>query len=286
MTTSEVVRYDPVDGTYSLPREHAAFLTSAAGPDNLARIMQYIAIMGEVEQQIVGCFRNGGGLPYSAYPRFHQVMAEESAGVYDTALVDVIVPAVPGLTERLQEGIDVADIGCGSGHAISVLAAAFPASRFTGFDFSEEAIEAGRSEASRLGLTNARFEVRDVASLGEHGQFDLLTAFDSIHDQAHPGVVLANIARALRPGGLFLMVDIKASSKVEENIEVPWGTMLYTISAMHCMSVSLGLGGDGLGTVWGRQLAVSMLEDAGFTDVDLKEIESDPFNYYFVARRA
>jgi 2-polyprenyl-3-methyl-5-hydroxy-6-metoxy-1,4-benzoquinol methylase len=193
---------------------------------------------------------------------------------------------VPGLTERLRAGIDAADIGCGSGHAINLLATAFPLSRFTGYDFSDEAIEAARSEATRLGLSNARFEVRDVASLGETGRFDLVTAFDSVHDQAHPGEVLANIADALRPGGEFLMVDIKASSKVEENVEVPWGTMLYTISAMHCMSVSLGLGGDGLGTAWGRQLAVSMLEAAGFTEVDVKEIESDPFNYYYVARKA
>ncbi|MBA3528448.1 MAG: class I SAM-dependent methyltransferase, partial [Propionibacteriaceae bacterium] len=236
VTTADVVRYDPATSTYWLPREHAAFLTSAAGPDNLARVMQYVAMMGEVEQQIIGCFRNGGGLPYSAYPRFHEVMAEESAGVYDAALVDVIVPLVPGLTERLTSGIEAADVGCGRGHAINVLATAFPASRFTGFDFSEEAIGEARSEAQHLCLGNAQFEVCDVATLRALDRFHLVTAFDAIHDQAHPGVVLANIARSLRPGGVFLMQDIKASSKVEENIELPWATMLYAVSTLHCMS--------------------------------------------------
>jgi hypothetical protein len=81
------------------------------------------------------------------------------------------------------------------------------------------------------------------------------------------------------------MVDIKASSRVEDNVGVPFAAYLYTVSTMHCMSVSLGLDGDGLGTVWGRQLATSMLADAGFEDVAVREIESDPINLYYVARK-
>jgi hypothetical protein len=97
--------------------------------------------------------------------------------------------------------------------------------------------------------------------------------------------VLANIYRALRPGGVFLMVDIKASSRVEDNIGVPFAPYIYTASTMHCMTVSLGLDGDGLGTAWGPQLATSMLADAGFGDVQVREIESDPINFYYVARK-
>jgi len=98
--------------------------------------------------------------------------------------------------------------------------------------------------------------------------------------------VLRNIYRALRPGGVFLMVDIKASSQLEENIGVPLATYLYTVSAMHCMSVSLASGGVGLGTAWGRQLALSMLADAGFTEVRVEQIETDPINYYYVAQKS
>ena len=190
------------------------------------------------------------------------------------------------MTERIQAGIDVADLGCGQGHAINVLAAAFPASRFTGFDFSTEAIAEARSEALRLGVSNAHFEVCDVTTLPEEARFDLVTAFDAIHDQAHPSVVLTNIVRALLPGGVFVMQDIKASSKVEENTELPRAALLYAISTTHCMSVSLGLGGDGLGTVWGEQLAVGMLKAAGFTTVEVEQIGIDPFNNYYVARKA
>ena len=124
-----------------------------------------------------------------------------------------------------------------------------------------------------------------MATLDRPDAFDVITAFDTIHDQAHPARVLATIARALRPSGTFLMVDIRAASAVEDNLELPWATFLYTVSAMHCMTVSLGLDGDGLGTVWGEQVATRMLHEAGFTDVAIHTVEGDTFNNYYVARR-
>jgi 2-polyprenyl-3-methyl-5-hydroxy-6-metoxy-1,4-benzoquinol methylase len=286
MTSGRVVEFDPATQTYILPRHRAAVLTRAAGPDNLARVAQFIPMLGEVEQKVVDCFHNGGGLSYSDYPRFHKLMAEESGEVFDAALVDVILPMADGLPERLRAGADVADIGCGSGHAINVMAGAFPASRFTGIDFSDEGLAVGRAEAQRLGLPNARFSAKDVAALEMSETYDVITVFDAIHDQAHPARVLKNIYSALRPGGVLLMVDIKASTHLEDNVGVPLATYLYTVSTMHCMSVSLGLGGDGLGTCWGRQLATSMLADAGFADVEVREIESDAFNYYYIARKS
>jgi SAM-dependent methyltransferase len=212
-------------------------------------------------------------------------MAETSGEVFDAALVDVILPMAEGLPEQLRAGIDVADIGCGSGHAVNVMAHAYPASRFTGIDFSDEGLAAGRAEAERRGLTNATFIARDVAQLDAADTYDAITAFDAIHDQAHPARVLENIYRALRPGGVFLMVDIKASSKLEDNVGAPFAAYKYAVSTMHCMTVSLALDGAGLGTCWGRELAMSMLAEAGFTDVNVREIESDPINYYYVARK-
>jgi SAM-dependent methyltransferase len=283
MVTGKIIDYDPAGRTYSLPAEHAAWLTRAAGSNNLAAATQLIPLLAQVEERIIACFRDGGGVPYSAYPRFQKLMAEDSAAVHDAALIDAILPLVPGLVERLRQGIDVADIGCGSGHAINLMAKAFPRSRFTGFDFSEEGIASGRREAEAWSLTNAVFELRDVTALDLHDRFDLITAFDAIHDQAHPAQVLAGIARALRPDGVFLMVDIRASSNLEENLELPLAPFLYTASTLHCMTVSLALAGDGLGTVWGEQTARRMLADAGFTRVEARQIEGDIFNNYFIA---
>ena len=237
MTTGRIVEHDGAAGTYSLPAEHAAWLTRAAGVKNLATGMQYIGLMAQVEDQIVECFRHGGGVPYAAFPRFQAVMAEDSGAVYDATLIDGTLPLVPGLVDRLRDGIDVADVGCGSGHAVNLMAAAFPRSRFTGFDVSGAGIAAARAEAGRQGLENARFEERDAARLGETARFDLVTTFDSVHDQARPDLMLAGIAAALRPGGVYLCVDTSASSQLAENLRHPLGPFLYTVSCMHCMTV-------------------------------------------------
>lgn len=285
MTSARVVEYQPATATYTLPAHRAAVLTRAAGPDNLARLAQFIPLLSEIEQKIIGCFRTGGGLSYTDYPRFHALMAEMSGEVFDAALIDVILPLVDGLPDRLRAGADVADWGCGSGHAVNVLAQAFPQSRFTGIDFSAEGISTATAEAARQGLTNASFERRDIAALDLVDAYDVITAFDAVHDQAQPAAMLANIQRALRPGGVFLMVDIKASSRLEDNIGVALSTYLYTVSVMHCMSVSLHDGGAGLGTVWGRQVATAMLRDAGFVDVTVTEIDSDVINSYYICRK-
>ncbi|WP_299445097.1 class I SAM-dependent methyltransferase [uncultured Phycicoccus sp.] len=276
-----LVGYDPTAGTYAL-REEVGPLVTGPGPDNLARTMRIVSLMGAVAPRITACFRTGGGLRYEDYPGFHDVQAEDSGAVHDVALLDAIVP-LTGLTERLRAGIDVLDIGCGEGHAVNLLGRAYPASRLTGYDLSAEALQAARAEASAWGLTNVTFAEHDVATLPE-GRWDLVTAFDTVHDQAHPATVLGAVRRALRADGTFLMVDINASSRLEDNADLPWGAFLYAVSTLHCMSVSLGQGGDGLGTVWGVQLAERMIREAGFERVTVHELEQDPFNVYVVAR--
>lgn len=285
MATGGVVEHDPAAGTFALPPEHAAWLTREAGADNLATPTQFIAVLAGVEDAIVACFREGGGVPYEAYGRFHEVMAEESAGTVVGALEEHLLPLVPGLTERLEAGIDVLDVGCGSGRAVNFLARRYPNSRFTGYDLSTEAVTRARAEAATHGTPNARFEVRDVTGLDTAGRFDVITAFDAIHDQARPDLVLAGIARALKPGGTFLMQDIRASSHVHGNADHPLGTYLYTISCMHCMTVSLAQGGMGLGAVWGRETAERMLAEAGFGRVVVNDLPHDPVNYLYVATR-
>jgi len=285
VTAGGVVHYDPATKRYRLPPEHSMFLTRAAGPDNFAFLMQYIAVLGDVEGKIVDCFKNGGGIPYDDFPRFVEVQREETARVYDLALVDGILPVVQGITEKLDTGIDVADIGCGGGRAVNVMAKAFPNSRFTGFDLLEESVALASAEAKEWGLANANFEVRNVTDLGEIEAFDFITAFDAIHDQAQPRKVLANIAHALRPDGIFLLADIAASSDVAKNIDNPWAPLFYTWSTFHCMTVSLAYDGEGLGTCWGEELAKELLAEAGFGLVETTQVEGDPINIYYICRK-
>ncbi|MBX9584173.1 MAG: methyltransferase domain-containing protein [Gemmataceae bacterium] len=284
MVTGGVVEHDPAVGTFRLSPEHAACLTRAARPNNAAVGFQFLAVLGAAEDQVVAAFRHGKGVPYSAYPRFHEVMAEESDQTTTAGLEDHILPLVPGLPDRLARGIDVLDIGCGSGYALVRLAELYPASRFVGYDFSPEAIRAGQDAACRDGLGNVRFAVRDAAAMTDAGRYDLVTAFDAVHDQADPAGVLRNVRRAMRPGGAFLMQDIRACSHLGGNRDHPLGPWLYTISCMHCMSVSLAAGGPGLGAVWGKELALEMLADAGFGNVTVHALPHDPLNDYYVCR--
>lgn len=284
MVTGGIVEYSPKNSTYFLPREHAGLLTRAASADNIAIFTQYISILGAVEDQIVECFHRGGGVPYSAYKRFHEVMADDSGQTVVSEL-DRILDLVPGLTEALQKGINVLDVGCGSGRALNKLAQMFPASRFRGYDISAEAITRARNEAQSLNLGNIYFQVKDATTLNENSKYDLICTFDAVHDQAKPDVVLKRIFQALRPDGVYLMQDIRASSDVAGNLDHPIAPFLYTISCMHCMTVSLAVNGMGLGAMWGEEKALEMLQDAGFASVEVKQLEHDLQNNYYIVRK-
>lgn len=285
MTTGEILEHDHENNTYSLPDEHAAWLTRAAAPNNIAITTQWMSVLGGVETKIVDCFHNGGGVPYEAYERFLDVMCEESHQTVIVPLIDDLLPLAPGLKEKLEEGIEVLDVGCGSGFAMVQMAKEFPKSSFTGYDMSEEAIELGKERALELGLTNITLQVKDVAAFTNEKQFDLITTFDAVHDQADPACVLSNIHRALKDDGVYFMQDIAGSSHIHNNMEHPIATLLYTISCMHCMTVSLAQGGKGLGAMWGKEVACEMLNDAGFTKYEIKQLPHDPINYYYIVEK-
>jgi ubiquinone/menaquinone biosynthesis C-methylase UbiE len=166
------------------------------------------------------------------------------------------------------------------------MAQAWPNSQFTGHDFSEQAIDAARAEATTMGLQNATFELSDVANLPGENLYGLVTTFDAVHDQADPAGLLDSIARVLQPDGTYLCADIAASSYVHENMDHMTGPFFYTVSLFHCMTVSLALDGEGLGAMWGEQRALQMLADAGFKNVDVKQVDGDLFNNYYIAKPA
>lgn len=285
LVSAGVIHYDPLMESYRLPEEHAAWLTRGAAPNNVAVPMQWFAVLGGVEDKIVECFRRGGGLRYEEYPRFHEVMAEESYQTCVSTIFDHVLPLIDGIDERLEQGINVLDVGCGRARAIIALAEHYPRSRFVGYDLCPDAIAAARAEIARRGLGNVRAEAFDAAEMSIESSFDLVFTFDAIHDQAHPARILANIHRALRPGGVYLAQEIAGSSNLHENMHAPLATLIYTISCMHCMSVSLGQNGDGLGAAWGEQKAEEMIRSAGFIDITKATLPHDIMNTYFVSRK-
>jgi 2-polyprenyl-3-methyl-5-hydroxy-6-metoxy-1,4-benzoquinol methylase len=260
-------------------------LTPEAQTNNIANFAQLIPLIGNVEDEIVECFRNGGGVPYSSSKRFPEVMRELSAPTFNFLLVDKILPLAPGLVDLLNGGLDVLEVGCGSGRAVNVMAAAFPRSRFVGYDLISAQIDTANAEALERGLSNVQFDVKDVSTLEHAGHFDLVMAFDTVHDQAKPAAMLEQAARALKDGGTFLMWDVAASSHLHNNKDHLLGPFLYSVSCMHCVTVSLSQGGEGLGAVWGQERAKEMLAAAGFQDVQVHRIEEDPVNCCYIAMK-
>jgi ubiquinone/menaquinone biosynthesis C-methylase UbiE len=288
MVTAGVVDLEPASNRYSLPAEHAAFLTRAAAADNMAVFGQYIAVMGGVEDDIVECFRKGGGVPYEKFPRFHEVMAEDSAQSVLSSLESHILPLVTGLTERLAMGIRMLDAGCGRGRTLMRLAERYPRSHFVGMDLSRDATAYARDRAAKEGLRNVEFIAADLStfdSTAEPEAFDFVTTFDAIHDQAKPLNVLKGIHRTLKSEGVYLMQDISGTSHVHQDIEHPIGTFLYAISCMHCMTVSLAQGGEGLGAMWGEEKTREYLQKAGFRSITTHRLAHDIQNNWYVVTK-
>jgi hypothetical protein len=151
-----------------------------------------------------------------------------------------------------------------------------------------------RPEAHPTPVGHQRVANKNGAKRGHEGGeaqreevgYDLITTFDAIHDQAKPAAVLEGIAEALRGDGVYLLQDIAGSSHLHNNMEHPLGPFLYAVSTIHCMTVSLAQGGEGLGTMWGEEKVLEMLEEAGFGEVEVKQLAHDFQNSYYVARKA
>ena len=286
IVTGGIAHYRPASATYVLPGEHAACLTRGAALGNLAVYAQTVALIGDIEDRLLDCFRTGEGTTYGDYPCFHQFMEEDSEQTVVGALFDTILPLVEGANEQLEQGIDVLDAGCGRGRALIALAERFPRSRFVGYDLCEDAIAYARHQATERELSNVCFEVVDLTDLDEANVYDLVLSFDAIHDQKSPQGLLNRLHGALKPGGRYLVQDIGGSARLENNLEFPMAPLLYAISCAHCTPISLGQGGDGLGTMWGWETAEAMLSEAGFKGIERSVFPHDPMNVWFVSTKA
>lgn len=240
----------------------------------------------DVLDRLAEAFRTGQGLTYDDLGPSAAHQVERTLGPWTRlALVPEILPRIDGLVERLRAGARVADVGCGAGIAAIVLAEAFPASTFEGFDVSQHAIHRARTKVAEAGLGNATFHVAEAEDLPAEPTFDLVLTFDCLHDMAHPTESIAAIRRTIRPDGVWLIKEIRAGSSWEENLRNPVLAMMYGTSVATCMSSALSEpGGEGLGTLG---LPADRLErlvrDAGFGSFHTHDV-GDPANLYYEVR--
>lgn len=288
----ELTTAEKGDDRFFLPKAHGDLLTRRAGNSNLGVYTQEIPLLTACAlEAVVNGFHTGKGVDYGHYPTFQDFMTQLADAKHSRVLVETFLPSVADgqIVKRLAAGIRVCDLGCAEGLAVILMAQAFPESEFVGIDISETALRTAAASAAKQGISNVRFIQLDAATLNQTHRwsacFDYITAFDAIHDQQRPLHALKGVYALLKPDGLFSMVDIAASSLLNENRNHPMGAFLYTVSLMHCMPVGLADGGAGLGMMWGHQQAKKMLHTAGFQDVDVNKIPDDPFNYHFLCRK-
>jgi SAM-dependent methyltransferase len=279
MVLARVLNYDATTGRFCLPPEHVDAVTWAGGPANMACLAQHVAVLGQMEDKVVECFKHGGGLVPDDYPDRLTAVSEEDKLRAEDDIVTTILPEVPGIVQRLQDGIDVLDVGCGTGHEVIRMAREFPTSRFAGLDIDRRALEAARQHGRRLGLTNVRFVEHDAATLDGSEHYDFILTFDAVHDQARPDLVLAGIARSLRPGGTYLCIDIGLSSTLGDNLDHPGRMFISAFSTMYCVPISLAYAGVGLGAMWGTERTLQMLSEAGFS-TQVVHLEGNWNNFY------
>jgi 2-polyprenyl-3-methyl-5-hydroxy-6-metoxy-1,4-benzoquinol methylase len=255
--------------TFSLSEEGRAVLATPDHPAfGMGMFHRLPQTMRALEHMPVS-FRNGVGLDYDSHGPEGAVGIERSFEPWNNAhLIPTVLPAIEGLTDRLREGITVADIGCGAGGAAILMAKEFPRSQVHGYDISRYALGRAEQKKADAQVANVHFHDPRHEPIPTHHSVDLVTTFDCIHDMTDPAGMMAAIHSALAPDGVWLLVDIKAHDTIEENItRNPVASLMYGISVLSCMSSALSEpGGAGLGTLGlPASRAEQMAREAGFT---------------------
>jgi len=268
MASTGYVEFDADAGTFSLPAEHVRPLAEDSHPLFQGNLQNLLAYGMAPLDQLTEAFKQGGGVSQSVFPSdFYATMQRSSGLRYNNFLLNTWLPDMPDVVAMLERGVDVADVGCGRGTAVSIMAKAFPNSRFTGYDAFAPQIEGAREAAANYGVTdNASFEVLDGS--GELPRdFDIIFTFDVIHDMAKPREGLANIQRHLKPGGIYVLQEISAADERHDN-RGSVSTIKYGMSLTYCMTTSLANHGEGLGTLGMPEKVVRELcGEAGFSSV-------------------
>ena len=259
------VEYDAATGTFTLSPEQELVLATTDSRAFLPGAFQMATALIKLTDAVAEAFQTGAGLAYEAWePAFAEGMDRCGRAKYETHLLRSWLPALQGVPEKLEAGASVADIGCGRGAALVLMARAFPRSRFVGFDTHAPSISFARAAAAAAGLTaRLRFELSS-ASTFPGADYDLITCFDTIHDLADPVGAARRVAEALAADGTWLIVEPPAGDRLEENLS-PLGRLLASTSVLHCIPVSLAQGGTGPGTLGGERWIHEVVRAGGLT---------------------
>jgi SAM-dependent methyltransferase len=285
MAAAGYIDYSPGDATFRMSPEQAAVLTNEDTTYFTAGAFQYAVACYRQIPKLMEAFRNGGGVPFSDFgPDIVEAIERLFHVGYETWVAREWIPAVPDIHKRLLAGGEAAEVGCGAGQCLIPVAAAFPNSRFFGYDVDPTSVERALNKAAAAGLIGRiAFEQIAAERVPLVERFDLVMAFNCIHDMAHPRAALKAIQRMLKPDGAFLWSEADVGARLEDNLG-PVGRTLYGASTMHCMTVSLAQGGEGLGSAISAELARNLAAEAGFASLERLPIKN-PIHQIFLGRK-
>jgi 2-polyprenyl-3-methyl-5-hydroxy-6-metoxy-1,4-benzoquinol methylase len=282
MVTADYVEYRPETQTYYLPPEHALPLANENFPYFVGGFLEMIVPTVSVAPKVAEAFRTGKGVPQREYsPEMFEAIERGTAPWYQHKLVQEWIPAMPQVKAALEAGGKAADVGCGSGRAAIAISQGFPKAQVFGFDYHDGSLQRARANATKAGVS-VTYQLLDASQLPQ-AKFDFISTFDVVHDAVDPVGLMRAIRLALTPGGTYLMLEMNASPRLEEN-KTPLGRMLYAVSTLYCMTTSLAHNGAGIGACMGEPKARELAAEAGFTQFRKLPIE-DPFSFLYEIRQ-
>jgi SAM-dependent methyltransferase len=271
------------DGRFRLPEEQALALAVEDSPVYVAGGVEVLGVAFLDMDKQVAAMRGDGALPWADHhPWLFSGTEKFFRPGYRANLVPSWLPALDGVVAKLEAGAKVADVGCGHGASTIVMAEAFPASRFFGFDLHQPSVEAARQRAADAGIDDrVRFEMATATDYGED-RFDLVCFFDCLHDMGDPVGAARHALTALNTDGTVLLVEPFAGDSLEANM-TPVGRMFYVGSTFICTPNSLSQDvARGLGAQAGESQLRQVFEEAGFTR--FRRAAETPFNLILEAR--
>jgi 2-polyprenyl-3-methyl-5-hydroxy-6-metoxy-1,4-benzoquinol methylase len=282
MAGAGYVDYDAASGCFTLPDEHAQFLTDPGSEYYLGGLLGSLPGLLSMAPKLAEAFRTGSGISFADFgAHLPQTLEVMNRPVYEARLVHQWLPAIPGVLARLQAGGRALDVGCGTGVVPITLAKAFPNATIAGIDLDARSIEIARGYAREAGLGDSvQFAAQPIDALPTDPPWDLITTFDVIHDLPDPLGAMKRIRAALGEGGTFLMVEPKVADDLAANLGNPFARMFYGMSCLHCVPQSLAQGGLGLGACWGEKRARALAAEAGFTRFERLGIRTAGLAFY------
>ena len=282
-TAGGYVDYHAVSGTYELSPEHALVLADEESPLFLPTAWQIPASMWTSEEKALEAFRTGKGVAWGEHDsRLHHGVASFYRNAYRGSLLSEWLPALDGVVAKLQEGIDVADVGCGYGHSSVLMAQAFPRSRFHGFDVHPESIANATRNAEAGGVAaNVTFEAARATDYPDR-KYGLVCFFDALHDMGDPVGAARHAASVLAPDGAVMLIEPFANDRVEDNLSTV-SRLYYAASTMLCCAHAISEGGTlVLGAQAGERRLAEVFRKAGFRH--FRRAAATPFNLILEAR--